>query len=126
MRPIVRPTRSRASAWYMWYRTPVSNTASISGDRRPRSAWAPNAPSVTARNAATDPNSRNVRSMANHFSPRPSIAIDHIAITDIVARMLPSATFHILLALADEDRHGYAIIQEVAVRTGGELKLSAG
>jgi DNA-binding PadR family transcriptional regulator len=40
--------------------------------------------------------------------------------------MLPSATFHILLALADEDRHGYAIIQEVAVRTGGELKLSAG
>ena len=40
--------------------------------------------------------------------------------------MLPSATFHILLALADEDRHGYAIIQDVALRTGGELKLSAG
>jgi DNA-binding PadR family transcriptional regulator len=40
--------------------------------------------------------------------------------------MLPSATFHILLALSDEDRHGYAIIQEVALRTGGELKLSAG
>src|SRR5438132_13924964 len=39
---------------------------------------------------------------------------------------LPVATFHILLALADEDRHGYAIIQDVAVRTGGELKLSAG
>lgn len=39
---------------------------------------------------------------------------------------LPSATFHILLALADEDRHGYAIIQQVAARTGGELKLSAG
>ena len=29
-------------------------------------------------------------------------------------------------ALADEDRHGYAIIQEVAMRTGGDLKLSAG
>ena len=28
--------------------------------------------------------------------------------------------------LADEDRHGYAIIQDVAARTGGELKLSAG
>ena len=27
---------------------------------------------------------------------------------------LPTATFHILLALADEDRHGYAIIQDVA------------
>ena len=40
--------------------------------------------------------------------------------------MLPAATFHILLALAEEDRHGYAIIQEVAMRTDGELKLSAG
>jgi DNA-binding PadR family transcriptional regulator len=39
---------------------------------------------------------------------------------------LPSATFHILMSLADEDRHGYAIIQDVAARTGGELKLSAG
>jgi DNA-binding PadR family transcriptional regulator len=39
---------------------------------------------------------------------------------------LPAATFHILLAVSDEDRHGYAIIQDVAVRTGGELKLSAG
>ena len=39
---------------------------------------------------------------------------------------LPSATFHILMALADEDRHGYAIIQEVAARTNGEVMLSAG
>jgi DNA-binding PadR family transcriptional regulator len=39
---------------------------------------------------------------------------------------LQPATFHILLALADEDRHGYAIIQDVAERTGGALKLSAG
>jgi DNA-binding PadR family transcriptional regulator len=39
---------------------------------------------------------------------------------------LPPATFHILLALAEENRHGYAIIQNVALRTGGELKLSAG
>lgn len=39
---------------------------------------------------------------------------------------LPSATFHILMAVADEDRHGYAIIQDVATRTGGELKLSPG
>jgi DNA-binding PadR family transcriptional regulator len=39
---------------------------------------------------------------------------------------LPAATFHILLALSDDDRHGYAIIQDVAARTGGELKLSAG
>ena len=39
---------------------------------------------------------------------------------------LPHATFHILLALADQDRHGYAIIQDVESRTGGELRLSAG
>jgi DNA-binding PadR family transcriptional regulator len=39
---------------------------------------------------------------------------------------LPAATFHILLALADRDRHGYAIIQDVEDRTGGELRLSAG
>lgn len=39
---------------------------------------------------------------------------------------LPPAAFHILLALADEDRHGYAIIQEVGARTSGEVRLSAG
>ena len=39
---------------------------------------------------------------------------------------LPTATFHILLALADDDRHGYAIIQDVAARTRGELQMSAG
>ena len=39
---------------------------------------------------------------------------------------LPAATFHILMAVAEEDRHGYAIIQDVATWTGGELKLSAG
>jgi DNA-binding PadR family transcriptional regulator len=39
---------------------------------------------------------------------------------------LPPATFHILLALAAEERHGYAIIQDVASRTGGEVRLSAG
>src|SRR5450755_3597853 len=39
---------------------------------------------------------------------------------------LPAATFHILMALSDEDRHGYAIIQDIAARTNGELKMSAG
>lgn len=39
---------------------------------------------------------------------------------------LPPSTFHILVAVADDDRHGYAIIQDIATRTGGELKLSAG
>jgi DNA-binding PadR family transcriptional regulator len=39
---------------------------------------------------------------------------------------LQAATFHILMALADEDRHGYAIIQEIAARTDGAIRLSAG
>jgi DNA-binding PadR family transcriptional regulator len=39
---------------------------------------------------------------------------------------LPQAAFHILVALADQDRHGYAIMQDVASRTDGELKLSPG
>jgi DNA-binding PadR family transcriptional regulator len=39
---------------------------------------------------------------------------------------LPPATFHILMAVADGDRHGYAIIQDVEARTDGELRLSAG
>lgn len=39
---------------------------------------------------------------------------------------LPPATFHILLALTEGERHGYAIMQEVAARTAGEVRLSAG
>jgi len=39
---------------------------------------------------------------------------------------LPPVTFHVLLALADQDRHGYAIIQEVTERTGGEVRIGAG
>src|SRR3954463_15623225 len=39
---------------------------------------------------------------------------------------LPAATFHILMALAAADRHGYGIIQDVSASTGGALKLGAG
>ena len=39
---------------------------------------------------------------------------------------LPTATFHILLAVADQDRHGYAIIQDVSERTGGKVRIGAG
>ena len=39
---------------------------------------------------------------------------------------LPTAVFHILIALADRDRHGYSIMQDVAARTGGKVKLSPG
>ena len=39
---------------------------------------------------------------------------------------LPQAVFQILVALADQDRHGYAIMLDVAARTNGALKLSPG
>lgn len=39
---------------------------------------------------------------------------------------LPTAVFHILVALADGDRHGYAIMQDVGERTAGKVRLSAG
>jgi DNA-binding PadR family transcriptional regulator len=39
---------------------------------------------------------------------------------------LPSAAFHILLSLAGEDLHGYAIMREVAARTGGRKRLGPG
>src|ERR1700716_3392199 len=34
--------------------------------------------------------------------------------------------FHILLALAAEERHGYGLLQEVASLTDGELQLEPG
>src|SRR5215510_1970463 len=42
--------------------------------------------------------------------------------------MLPltPAVFHILLALADGEKHGYAIMQEVAANTQGEMKMGPG
>ena len=39
---------------------------------------------------------------------------------------LQPAVFHILVALADRDRHGYSILQDVATRTGGRIRMSPG
>jgi DNA-binding PadR family transcriptional regulator len=39
---------------------------------------------------------------------------------------LTPATFHILLSLSGGERHGYAIMTEVAERTGGRVKLGPG
>ena len=43
---------------------------------------------------------------------------DHIPLTNLA--------FHILLALADEPRHGYAIIQDIEERTDGAMRLRSG
>lgn len=37
---------------------------------------------------------------------------------------LPGDTFDVLVSLADGERHGYAILQEIAGRTGGRIRLS--
>jgi DNA-binding PadR family transcriptional regulator len=37
---------------------------------------------------------------------------------------LPRDTFGVLVSLADRDRHGYAILQDIAERTGGRIRLS--
>lgn len=39
---------------------------------------------------------------------------------------LTPIAFHVLVSLAERDRHGYAVMQEVAERTGGEVRLQAG
>ena len=39
---------------------------------------------------------------------------------------LTPPVFHILLALADEERHGYGIMQDVARQTDGALQLGPG
>jgi DNA-binding PadR family transcriptional regulator len=39
---------------------------------------------------------------------------------------LSIAAQHILLALSDEDRHGYGIMQEVARQSGGKYKMGSG
>ncbi len=41
-------------------------------------------------------------------------------------RPLRPPVFHILLALADGDRHGYAIKQEVEERTAGAVRMGPG
>jgi DNA-binding PadR family transcriptional regulator len=39
---------------------------------------------------------------------------------------LPPAVFHILIALGEGEKHGYAVMQDVADRTGGKVRMSPG
>ena len=41
-------------------------------------------------------------------------------------RNLPVPAFHILLAVSERERHGYAIMQDVAARTDGKVRLGPG
>jgi len=39
---------------------------------------------------------------------------------------LTPAVFNILLALSEDDKHGYAILQSIAQRTGGQVRMGTG
>lgn len=57
------------------------------------------------------------------MSPRPqnhpdTPVRDHLPLTP--------AVFHVLLALADRERHGYAVMQEVEETTGGRVSMGPG
>lgn len=52
------------------------------------------------------------------------MARDKRKATDLLP--LTPGMFHVLIALADGEKHGYAIIKEVARRTDGAIRLSAG
>ena len=39
---------------------------------------------------------------------------------------LSAAAFYILVALADGDKHGYAVLKDIRKRTGGKVSLTAG
>jgi DNA-binding MarR family transcriptional regulator len=83
-------------------------------------------PAAVARAAST-----KIRRMSRAAIERQTIAIDNISTSDIMRRMakntlpdpesllpLPPATFHILMALAAGDRHGYAIMQAAGLSAG--------
>ena len=39
---------------------------------------------------------------------------------------LTPALFHVLLALVDGEKHGYAVLKDIAQRTGGQVQLGTG
>lgn len=51
--------------------------------------------------------------------------MNHTTIPDLQLPLTP-AVFHILLALADGERHGYSIMQEVARQSEGQVKMGPG
>lgn len=50
----------------------------------------------------------------------------HTSSSLVPGQPLTPAVFHILLALADGDKHGYAIMKDVESQTAGRLKLGPG
>ena len=61
---------------------------------------------------------------------RPGVVVHNMSEMDMSetnsSPPLKPAVFHILLALAEEDRHGYAIMQKVREQSGGQIPLQTG
>jgi DNA-binding PadR family transcriptional regulator len=84
------------------------------------------------------PRCRGIALPEGQQSARPYIGtLDTITRVAIVAEVkdafdpsgylpLTPSMFQVLLALADGEKHGYAILKEVQRRTGGSVRLSAG
>ncbi len=53
------------------------------------------------------------------------MAVDRVIAPPPPPAPLSAPVFQILLSLVDEDLHGYASIQDVAARTGGEVRRTA-
>jgi DNA-binding PadR family transcriptional regulator len=54
------------------------------------------------------------------------MACHDVSWADMVDTPLTPALFHVLLSLADGEKHGYAILKEVEARTDGKVVLSTG
>jgi DNA-binding PadR family transcriptional regulator len=65
-----------------------------------------------------------VRTDIDYVARRPDLAPTQNH-SDAYGPLTP-AMFHVLLALAEDDLHGYAILKEVELRTGGKVLLSTG
>jgi DNA-binding PadR family transcriptional regulator len=59
---------------------------------------------------------------------KPTKMPSHARLQEDASAALPLTyvAYHILLSLANEDRHGYGIIKQVAEDTGGRVDLEAG
>src|SRR6266568_8001440 len=75
---------------------------------------------------------RTFRTLSTFFLLTATLNRSNISVTDVFMKspqeLLPLTppVFHILLALADEERHGYGIMQDVARQTRDALQLGPG
>ena len=69
---------------------------------------------------------RVIYDAARHIAPRRN-ELDYMAPKDPTDHLpLSPPMFHVLLSLAQGERHGYLIMKEVEERTAGEVRLSTG